>query len=799
MKNYISKRVSLLRLTNTILAFILFTQLNAQDGIIKGRVFNSLTNEPLPFAAVLVNGTDKVATTDLDGNYEIVGLSPGLYNIEAQFIGFQRLVIYEIQITRSRPAVVNFAMKEAAATLEEVVVSSQTQFEERIESPVSLKTLGINEIQRNPGGNQDISRVIQALPGVASTVAFRNDLVIRGGGPNENRFFLDGIEIPAINHFATQGSSGGPVGMINVNFIREVDFYTGAFPAERGNTLSSLMEIKLKEGNPDKIAGIFQVSASDVGLTLDGPLGPKTTFLASARRSYLQFLFSVLELPFLPTYNDFQFKVKHKFSDKSQLTLLGLGALDQFRLNLEANETPEQQYILNYLPVNEQWNYSIGAKYTQFHKSGYTDIVLSRFMLNNVSFKYFENDPSQLKLLDYQSQEIENKLRVENTYSKNRWTLTSGFGFEEAKYNTFTVNRQFADGFVLNYESDLRLYKYAAFARVNKSFFKEKLALSAGFRTDGLTFNDHMSNPLNQFSPRVSAKWNITDALSVSGNWGIFYQQPPYTTLGFRNGMGDLVNADMKFIRSEHFILGTSYLFPFSARFTVEGFYKGYSQYPFLLIDSVSLANLGTDFGVIGNQPATSTSNGAAYGFEVSYEQKLFKGFYGIAAYTYVRSEFEDRNGNVIPSTWDFRNLVSITGGKRFKGDWEIGLQYQFLGGAPFTPFDVEATGLVVNWDAIGRGIPNFALLNTGRLDNFNRVNIRIDKKWFFENYNLNIFLDVQNLLGQALSGPPFIDAQRDALGNPIIDPNNAKRYLTTSLENSVGTALPSIGLIFQF
>ncbi len=796
MKTY---KFSLVVTQITILTLTLFTSLFAQDGVIKGRVTNAVNNEPLPFAEVFIQGLKKGTVTNVDGFYEITGLAPDLYNVEANFLGFERKVVYEIQVTRAKAAIVNFQLKESSQQLEEVVISTQTKFEVRTESPVSLKTLGINEIQRNPGGNQDISRVIQALPGVASTVAFRNDLVIRGGGPNENRFYLDGIEIPAINHFATQGSSGGPVGMINVNFIREVDFYTGAFPVERGNTLSSLMEIQLKEGNPDKHSGIFQVGASDIGLTLDGPINKKTTYLASARRSYLQFLFGVLELPFLPTYNDFQFKVKHKFDNKNQLTILGLGAIDVSTLNLNANETPEQRYILNYLPSYSQWNYSIGAKYTRFRAKGYTDVILSRFMLNNESEKFRNNDETQTQLLDYVSQEIENKFRLENVYQDKGWKVLTGFGLEEAKYNTNTVSRQVLNGQELIYQSDLRLYKYAFFGRVNKSFFKERLQLSAGLRADGMNFNNHMGNPLNQLSPRVSFKWNLTDVISINGNVGIFYQQPPYTTMGFRNGNGDLVNADLKYIRNNQYVLGAAYLFPFNGRFSVEGFYKGYSQYPFLLLDSVSLANLGTDFGVIGNQPATSEGTGRAYGLEVSYEQKLYKGFYGIIAYTYVRSEFSDGSGKLIPSAWDFRNLVSITGGKRFGKNWELGLQYQFLGGAPFTPFDAEASALVVNWDVFGRGVPDYNRLNALRLGNFNRVNVRIDKKWFFEKFNLNVYFDVQNLLGQALSGQPFIDTQKDALGNSIVDPNNPNRYLTTTLENSVGSLLPSVGLIFQF
>ncbi|MGB0980369.1 MAG: TonB-dependent receptor, partial [Croceimicrobium sp.] len=376
----------------------------AQKGIIKGRVYDEINNEPLPFANVVIEGTTIGTTTDIDGKYSLE-VKPGLYNVTASFVGYVNKTEYEVQVSPSRPYLIDFALSEGSQTLATVEVSAQDRITRKQESPVSVSTLGINEIQRNPGGNQDISLVIQSLPGVASTPNFRNDIIIRGGAPNENSFFLDGIEIPSINHFATQGSSGGPVGLINVNFIREVDLYTSAFPVEKANALSSVLDIKLKDGRSDKIGGIFQVGASEVGLTMEGPINEKTTFLASARRSYLQFLFSVLELPFLPTYNDFQFKIKHKFDTKNQLTLIGIGAIDQFKLNLDANETEAQQFQLAVLPVNEQWNYSIGAKYTRFGENSYTNFILSRFMLNNSAFKFEDNDEENgRQLLDYLSQ-----------------------------------------------------------------------------------------------------------------------------------------------------------------------------------------------------------------------------------------------------------------------------------------------------------------------------------------------------------------------------------------------------------
>ncbi len=774
--------------------------LNAQKGTIEGRVYDQINNDPLPFANVVIAGTTNGTTTDSDGNYRLE-VEPGLYNVEASFIGYKAKTEYEVQVTLSKPRYLDFALSENTKSLNEVEVSAQQQFNRKAESPVSVNTLGINEIQRNPGGNQDISKVIQALPGVASTPNFRNDIIIRGGAPNENKFFLDGIEIPAINHFATQGSSGGPVGLINVNFIREVDLYTSAFPVEKAQALSSVMDIQLKDGRKDRTGGIFQVGASEVGLTLEGPLSEKTTYIASVRRSYLQFLFSLLELSFLPTYNDFQAKVKYKIDDKNQITLLGLGAIDNFKLNLDANETELQQYQLQLLPVNEQWNYSVGAKYTRFGEKSYTNYILSRFMLNNTAEKFVDNNQDALQLLDYASQEIENKLRIEHFIRGEEWRWTAGLGFEEAKYNTQTLDRRVPTGFPdLTYDSELRLYKYAFFGQATRSFWQERLSLTLGLRADANTFNKRMANPLNQLSPKLAFSYNINSNWSWNNSISIYNQLPPYTTLGFRNTAGDLINEDLSYIRSTHYVTGITHYLPFNAKVSLEGFYKDYANYPFLVRDSITLANLGSDFGVIGIGEATSTSAGRAYGLELLYQQKLYKGWYGTLAYTWVRSEFEDKNGDLVPSAWDNGNIITLTMGKKLKGNWEIGIQYQYLGGAPYTPLDLQTSSLVSVYDVNQQGLLDYNRLNTERLDAFNRLNLRIDKKWFFEKWSLDVYLDIQNALAQSVEGNPFLVLDRDANGDPVTFTRNGQEfYRTKTIENETGTLIPSIGLIVEF
>jgi len=241
-------------------------------------VFNNLNNQPLPFASVVVIGQQKGALTDENGKYEITGLNPGVYNFKASVAGYKDLVLNEVTVTNARSIELDFALEEMILNQEEVVVRA-SPFQRKSESPVSLKTLNATEIERLPGAGRDVSKVIAALPGVASRATFRNDIIIRGGSPGENKFYLDGIEVPNINHFATQGSSGGPVGLLNVNFIREVDFYSGAFPANRANGLSSVLSFKQKDGNQDAFITNFALGSSDAALTFDGPIGKKVDFI----------------------------------------------------------------------------------------------------------------------------------------------------------------------------------------------------------------------------------------------------------------------------------------------------------------------------------------------------------------------------------------------------------------------------------------------------------------------------------------------------------------------------------------
>ncbi len=790
-----------------VMLLAVINSLNAQtgeNGTIRGRVFSASNNEPVPFASVVIWNTTTGASSDFDGNFLITGIKPGMVEIRVSAVGFRTYVSDQLMVTNARTLFLEVPLEETTVDIDEVVVRA-SPFRRREESPLSMRRMGVAEIEKSPGGNRDISRVLQSFPGVASTPAFRNDLIVRGGGPSENRFFLDDIEIPNLNHFATQGASGGPVGIINVDFIREVEFYSGAFPANRGNALSSVLDMQQIDGNPERLQVRGALGASDLALTFDGPVTPNTTFIFSARRSYLQFLFDVLGLPFLPTYNDFQFKSRTRIDEKREFSITGIGAIDQFRLNLNANETEEQRYILDYLPVNEQWNYAIGAVYKRYRDNSYDTWVLSRNYLNNTAYKYRDNNSDDIRTLDYKSAEIENKFRFENTSRRFRNTkITSGVGFEYAKYTNSTLNTLFISDspVLLDYDSFLDLFKWNAFAQVSRDLFSERLSLSLGVRADANSYSSDMSNILDQISPRFSASYNIVPDLSWNFNTGRFYQLPPYTTLGFRNNAGDLVNRDNRitYISADHIVSGFELRPGEVSSISVEGFFKRYRNYPLSIVDSVPLASRGADFGVFGDEEVISASEGRSYGIEVLTRSRNFYDANVILSYTLVRSEFRSIEGDYTPTAWDNRHILNLTAQRSLPRNWDIGFKWRYVGGAPYTPFDFEKSSLRAAWDAQNMAYPDLSRFNALRLGAFHQLDIRIDKQYFLSNWSLLFYADIQNVYNFKSEEPDRLNLVRDNNGRPRIDPADNSRYLMQVINSDgTGTVLPTVGVIIEF
>jgi len=790
-----------------ILLFAISTLGFSQSGKISGIIKDAYSNKPVEFANMIIRNTTIGTSTDSLGRFILEGIEDEFIQIQISSLGYKPKITESFRISKVRSNFVEIDLEPSSESLEEVTVRA-SPFADKIESPVSLRRIGIDQIEKSAGANRDISKVIQSFPGVASSASFRNDIIVRGGGPSENKFFIDGIEIPTINHFSTQGASGGPVGILNVDFIREVDFYSSAFPSARGNALSSVMEFKQMDGSKEGTDFKAVLGASEVALSASAPVSEKTSMFVSARRSYLQFLFSALDLPFLPTFTDFQFKTKTKINQKNEITFLGFGAIDQFRLNKNAGDTPENQYTLAYLPVNEQWNYTFGVNYKHYFGKSYLTVVASRNHLDNSSYKYQDNiEVPENLTYDYASSEIENKFRTEINTAINKLTINAGVGLESANYTNDTYRLLYENEAPVQdyYSSELSFFKYAMFGSVGLPVWNDRVKLSLGLRMDANNYSSEMNNLLDQISPRFSASVKLSQPLYFNFNVGRYYQLPAYTTMGYRNEEGDLLNKQngLKYINADHIVAGFAYQPNNFTKITLEGFYKDYGNYPFSVNDSVSIASKGGDFGVIGDEEVTPTSDGRAYGFEIMARQTSAKGYSFIAAYTFVRSEFTNINGEFVPSSWDSKHLFTATVNKSLKRNWDIGLKWRYLGGLPYTPVDVEKSSLKEAWDVQGREYLDYGQFNEERLEAFHQLDLRIDKTYTFSKWSLGFYLDIQNLYNFKAKEPTKYIRELDGGGNPIIvnpeAPANEQQYSLVPLNTESGTVLPTIGIIAEF
>ncbi|MEM9679771.1 MAG: TonB-dependent receptor [Bacteroidota bacterium] len=779
--------------------FLLSTNLLAlqeNNGSISGYIKDAKTEEPLIGATVQLVGTTQGAVTNLDGFYQIKDIVPKTYAIEASFIGYKSEVTYNIVVRSGGNPDVNFTLGEAAEELEGVVVTANP-FEKLQETPLSVQKLSQEEIATYPGGNNDIAKVVQSLPGVGGSVGgFRNDVIIRGGAPNENVYYLDGIEIPNINHFSTQGSAGGPVGLLNVSFFEGVTLTTSSFGAQYDNVLSGVLQFDQRNGNNRNYQTNVRISSSEAALTLEGPLFRKgkeqsnTSFIVSARRSYLQLLFQALDLPFLPDYWDYQYKFSHKIDDYNDLTITGVGSIDDFSVNVPDDFDEEQQATLDQLPIIRQWSTTAGVSWKRRFKDGkgFMTIALSTNILNN-DFKQFEEPAEETGLyLANVSREQETKLRYNYTRFLEDWTITSGAVIQNADYTNDTED--IVNGF--RFDNSLNFWRYGLHAQASRSFLNERLGVSGGFRVDGNSFMDNGNDLLSTFSPRFSVSYQLDNRgeWTANASLGRYYKIPPYTILGFTSNDGTYANQNAEYIQSDHFVAGIEHLLTPTTRVTLEGFYKKYDNYPVSLTDSVSLANLGGDFSVLGNEPIASVGLGRTYGLEFLIQKKFTKHFYGILAYTLYKSEYTafDRD-EYISSTWDNGTLLTFTGGYKFGNNWEISARIRYLGETPFAPVDQEAT--LANYPAIVR---DFSRQGTVRLDPFNQTDLRIDKKWNLKGLTLNVFLEFQNLFSQETPSEPLFGLTRDDNGNEV-----QPRTLTEIQDIDASSVLPTIGIVVDF
>ena len=788
--------LSLLLFCNITISFLLAQPVHQ----VKGTVIDKSSRQPLEFINVMIVGLNKGGVTNAEGKFSIGQVPPGIYRLQASAIGYKTVTTPEY-ILSTRDLHIQIEMEENQTELEGVTVTA-SPFRRDIESPVSLRIIGLQEIEKSPGANRDISRIVQSYPGVAfSPIGYRNDLIVRGGSPSENRFYLDGVEIPNINHFSTQGASGGPVGILNADLIREVNFYTGAFPTDKGNALSSVLDFKLRDGDMERNSLKATLGASEVSLASNGHLGKKTSYLVSVRQSYLQFLFDMLGLPFLPTFTDAQFKLKTRFDARNELTVLGLGGIDKMKLNTKADDE-DNEYILSYLPKIQQETFTLGAVYRHYAGAHVQSVVASHSYLNNRNTKYQQNDESDPEhlMLRLRSTEQNTQLRLENSSSFRNWKVTVGTSLDYSQYSNTTFQKVYTDrAQTFDYHTYLGIMRWGLFGTVNYTSIDERFTASLGLRADANNYSAAMKDLSDQLSPRLSLSYQLTEHWSLSGNAGLYYQLPPYTALGFKNNNGLYANKyALRYMQVSQGSVGLNWRKGDSFEVSVEGFYKDYDKIPLSVADGIPLTCKGNDYGVIGNELLTSTAQGRSYGAELLLKWLVAKKLNLASSFTLFKSEYRtDKESEYIASAWDNRFIFNLRGTYNLPRHWSVGMKVSCIGGAPYTPYDADKSSLVTAWNAQGKPYYDYTRYNEERLPAFTQVDIRIDKTFYLKRCMLGFYIDLQNIAGSKLKQADVL-MSTGVIKNPDA-PIAEQRYVMKSLKQESGTLLPTLGITFEY
>ena len=734
-------------------------------GAIEGRVFDRATEQPVIGASVEVVGTRFGAVTRTGGAFTL-SLPAGTYSLRISSIGYEPSVRTDIVVTPVRPVSVEVDLVERAVETGEVVVRPD-YFADRTATATSTRELGNEEIRRLPGGFEDVVRAISALPGVAQVSNARNDLLVRGGGPSENLYLIDGVEVPNINHFGTQGSGGGPLSYINLDFVDDISFSTGGFPAPYGDRASSVLDIDLRDGRSDRFGGKATLSATQFGINVEGPLGEDAEILGSARRSYLDLIFRAAGLSFVPEYWDFLTKVSWRPSQTDRVSLMSIGAIDRVRtFNRDAEERFKNSRILD----NSQDQIIGGVNWRHLFGSGYLSTTLG---VTSVDYRFRQTDSLLQPVFANIASERELSARFDASVALDPSTeVSAGVQGRGIDFAAEIFMQRMGETFDVAPED--RFYKAGAYAQVVHRFGDAATA-TLGARAD------YFSGIETTVVPSIRGSFSVgLDELSrATLALGRYHQAPSYVWL-----VGDPANRALEQIRADVAVVGIDRLIEDDLRVSLEGYYKRYDDYP-TAVDRpyLVLANVGADFGgaeegfaSFGLEPLSSEGSGRAYGAELVLQKKLSEtAWFGTASLSYGHSLFTAADGVERPGRFDQRVIANISGGYRFDDHWELGVRFRFSTGRPYSPID--STG-----DATF-GYQRTAEYNSLRLGPSHALDLRLDRRWPLGSINLITYIDIQNIYDRR---------------NPEAPRWNPRLRAAESPEAAIGI-LPSIGVSAEF
>jgi len=741
-------------------------------GVITGRVEDAVTAAPIAGATVLVVGSDRAAITDDDGRFTIRAVPLGIVSLEVRRIGFAPILRGDIAVSPAKPAEVRIALNAIAASLAAIAVRPEA-FPERppAATPVSTQVYTAEEVRRQPGAQEDVLRAVSVAPGVGVTSGARNDLIVRGGAPFENRFLVDGIEVPNINHFGSQGSTGGPISIINIRFIDEVALSAGGFGARYGDRTASVTELTLRDGNRERIAGELNVAASQVGAVIEGPLGDKASFFANVRQSYLDLLFRALGQSFIPAYQDATIKLAWAPTSRDRVSLLGIGARGTVEFDdRDADDRLDNARILS----PEQDQVVLGLVWRRLLADGVLTTTVGRTWSG---FSAAQRDTLLAPIFANRSTEGETSVRSDLVLRVSpTWSVEGGAQVAHAdlRYDLAVADfvRRDADGVARALAVDTtftatRLAGYSAVTWTPDATWR----VTVGARGDRYG----LLRDAFRWAPRaaVSVSPERLGTFTLSG--GRYWQAPSAIWL-----LGDAANpTTLRPFRADHAVAGWSRRVGADAKVQVEVYGKRYAEYPvrvwrpIAVLQPTGFDDASSDIP-FGLEPLSSEGRGTAAGVELFAQRRLGAlPFYGQVAASFNRTRFTGLTSESRVGAFDTPVLLNAVLGWRPSPRLEIAARGRAASGLPETPF--ATTGPTA-------GTLDFAQYHALRADAFAALDLRVDRRFTFGRTQLIAFVDLQNVTGRATQGRATWNARE------------------RRVERSTGIGLlPTIGLNWEF
>ncbi|MCA0374026.1 MAG: TonB-dependent receptor [Gemmatimonadetes bacterium] len=753
----------------------------APTGVITGRVVAAVTEAPLAGAIVTLAdpaaaaaGTGATTTrTDSSGRFTLRDVPVGIARLTVRLVGYTAAIRGDIAISPFKPAEVTITLEPARVQLEQVTVRPDAfPAVPAASTPVSTQRYDAEEVRRQPGAQEDVLRAISIAPGVGVTSPARNDLVVRGGAPAENLFVIDNIEVPNINHFGSQGSTGGPISLINVRFVENAAISAGGYGVRLGDRTSSATTITLREGNRERVAGEVNVAATQVGAVIEGPISRNATFLANVRQSYLDLLFKAIGLSFIPSYTDATAKLAWRPTARDALSFLVIGARGTVTFD---NDTDSARVNNAQVLAPTQTQYFSGLTWKRLVTRGVLTTTLAR---TETRYRSAQRDSLLMPVFESRSREGESTLRTDAT-----WALTPALELEAGTVWKYADALRFDATLAgiarrdnlgaprpLRVDTTFRALRNGTYAQLAWRVHPA-LRVTGGLRHDWYDF----LGGATRFTPRgsVALQLDARTTLSVAG--GRYWQPPSYIWL-----IGAPQNAaTLRPFRADHLVAGVSRVIAPELKVQLEVYAKRYGDYPVrpwrpqAVFSPSGFDDVTTDIP-FGLEPLASTGTGDARGVELFAQKKLgATPWYGQLAVSWNRTRTTALDGIARRGAFDTPWLGNLVLGWRPNARWELATRIRAGSGAPYTPF-VEA--------GASAGTLDFTRANGERLAPFFAADVRIDRRWLLRGRQLIGFIDLQNATNRENEAPPSWDL----------------RALRVRRETSIGL-LPSIGLNLEF